>query len=489
MKTKILFYCMLSVMLTVMNSCNSFLDITPEEIPSIDNAFRNRQEARKFLYGCYSYMPLFADAGSNPAMFGGDEAWYRDPSVGFSPRLWHIALGNQGSNAPIYNCFASKTDGELQGGTPMFTALSDCNIFLENIHLPYDLQEWERLIWTGEVKFLKAFYHFWLFRMYGPIPLIRENLPMDAPSGEVQRYREPVDKVVEYIVELLDEAIELLPDMIDNPSEDLGRPTKLIAMALKAQVLCYGASPLFNNNRDEPFASYTDNRGTHLFPQTDATEELRKWEKAAEALKAVIDYAHARNHALYDYSTTRDAIGLDPKTIYAMQVRGAATEPEEYNPEIIWADYNSNTIALQRACFAAYDNTQMYVDGKNYGVPMKIVEQFFTKNGVPIEEDREWAGVNFTDFRTATTDDRQYISQNQKTYALHFDREPRFYSSIFFDKGTNYGNGRLGDNTSNPNYMFVFSLELNVPNQPAHFFRTSTTGYIAKKMLYFRSSA
>src|SRR3546814_14026130 len=94
---------------------------------------------------------------------------------------------------------------------PFFTALRDCNIFLENIHKPFDLEDYERDEWIAEVKFLKAFYHFWLLRMYGPIPVIRENIPIRAGTDKTQQYREPVDSVVSYIVQLLAEAADVLP--------------------------------------------------------------------------------------------------------------------------------------------------------------------------------------------------------------------------------------------------------------------------------------
>lgn len=38
-------------------SCNNYLDIVPDNIATIDNAFTMRSEAEKFLFTCYSYMP------------------------------------------------------------------------------------------------------------------------------------------------------------------------------------------------------------------------------------------------------------------------------------------------------------------------------------------------------------------------------------------------------------------------------------------------
>src|SRR5213076_420636 len=96
-------------------------------------------------------------------------------------------------------------DGE-QLGQPIFKAIRRCNIFLENIDRPKDLPQFERNRWIAEVKFLKAYYHFYMLRMYGPIPLIKQNLPIDAGTDEVRVKRAPVDEAFAYIVLLLDEA-------------------------------------------------------------------------------------------------------------------------------------------------------------------------------------------------------------------------------------------------------------------------------------------
>src|SRR3546814_2865759 len=71
--------------------------------------------------------------------------------------------------------------------------------------------------------------------MYGPIPVIRENIPISAGTEKTQQYREPVDSVVSYIVQLLDEAAEVLPLKIGAVTLDMGKPTKPAALALKAR--------------------------------------------------------------------------------------------------------------------------------------------------------------------------------------------------------------------------------------------------------------
>src|SRR3546814_20568503 len=86
-------------------------------------------------------------------------------------------------------------------------------------------------------------------KLYGPIPVIRENLPVTAPAADVRVMREPIDDVVAYIVGLLDEAVVDLPAEISDGLTGLGRITQPIALSLKAKVLVTAASPLFTFGR------------------------------------------------------------------------------------------------------------------------------------------------------------------------------------------------------------------------------------------------
>jgi hypothetical protein len=345
------------------------------------------------------------------------------------------------------------------------------------------LTDFERDRWISEVKFIKAFYHFWLLRMYGPIPLIKENLPVSAKGEDAQIYREPIDEVVDYIVLLIDEAVENLPLYIEDQLREIGRPTKAIALALKAQALTLAASPLFNGTATTPPSfSLIDNRGTQLFPQTYSVE---KWQKAATALKEAIDAAHEGNHKLYDFKTKNPsyAAAMNEKSILAMQVRGAVIE--RWNEEIVWGDSRSNTGTLQSSCLPVfYTEHNNGALNKNYAPTFRIVEQFYTKNGIPIEDDDEWTGVDPMGLRTATADEKYHIQQNFQTIRLHFDREARFYASIIFDGGAYYGNNRYV-NDANPWYTLLKGGQISGGRSPSN--RHSSTGYLCKKLLHYMS--
>ena len=461
-------------------SCD-YLDIVPDNTLTVDHAFKSRYEAEGYLYGIYGYLPPITDVTQNPALWGGDEIWlYREDNLVVDTRLWNIARGFQGTTAPIADYWASYADQRrysLNGGRPLFTGISDCNIFLENIEKVIDLSEHERTRWVAEVKFLKAYFHFYLLRMYGPVPIIRENLPMDDPGLQ---YREPVDDVVEYIVTLIDDAVPYLPPRIEDLMLEMGRATQAIALSVKAQALTLAASPLFNGNPD--YASFTDKRGIPLFSQEYSAE---KWKRAADALKQAIDAASGadgQDARLFDF--VRETIygnNLDEKTILAMQVRGAVTQ--RWNSEIVWGASNSNTGTLQRLCHPTFLSGHLAgigLDYRSYSPPLHIVEQYYTKNGVPIEEDKDWANVDFYSLRAGDDEHRFYIAQGQQTMNLHFDREARFYGAITFDRGTFYGNGRITDD----NNLWINRMRMGEIGSSM----STTSGYLCKKLINFLTS-
>src|SRR5690606_28457066 len=79
----------LLLMTVFFSSCN-YLNIVPDNVPTIDNAFVMRSEAEKFLFTCYSYLPSEDNLQADPAFLGGDECWY----YAVSNNPWNIARGS-----------------------------------------------------------------------------------------------------------------------------------------------------------------------------------------------------------------------------------------------------------------------------------------------------------------------------------------------------------------------------------------------------------
>jgi hypothetical protein len=363
----------------------------------------------------------------------GDELWLDYPTRSINGTNWNIARGNQSVTDPYVNYW----DGHIINNVrerSMFNAIRDCNIFLENIQNPEkvrDMTQDERTTWEGEVLFLKAYYHFMLMRHYGPIPIMDVNVPVTAPIEETQVKRQPIDQVADYIVKVLDEAASKLPSAVQSPVTDLGHITKPIALGIKAKVLLYAASPLFNGNTD--YATFKNVDGTLFFNQSFQAE---KWRKAAQAAKEAIVACEELGMNLYEFPTP--VRPLSNTTMIQMSIRNAVTE--KWNREIIWGNSNSRTWQLQYSSMAHIDPNNAGNNSVNgtLAPTIKIIEQFYTKNGVPIDEDKTLDFSNKNQLRAGTHDERFNNIENYRTARLHFDRENRFYANVGFDGGVWY---------------------------------------------------
>jgi len=432
-----------------------------------------RATAEKYLFTCYSFLPKLGNEHQyNPGMFGADEFWFNKEVYTFTP--WSIAQGMQNVNDPLMDYWRG------DGAEPLWTGISQCNIFLENIKTVPDMQDWEKNQWIAEIKFLKAYYHFYLLKVYGPIPIIKENLPISASGEEVRLARRPVDEVVDYITELLNEAMVDLPDKVLDENSELGRITRPIAMGMKAKILVYAASPLFNGNSD--YQGFSNKDGTALFnPNYSNT----KWEKAAAACKEAIDLSTSLGYSLYKFEPTLVTPNISEETKLHLNCRGTVTE--RWNPEIIWAHTSSTTRHLQTWCAPrALSAAQAAYSGSNgsYGVTLKMASMFYSKNGVPIDEDLNWNYNNRYNLRTGTDLEKRSIKKGYVTAEFNFDRESRFYGSLGFDGGIWYGNGNYNDD--NPYWLESKMGQFLGKGQGGWH---AVPGYWAKKLVNFTNTA
>lgn len=87
------------------SSCDEYLDIVPDDVPTMELAFANRQNAERFLATCYSYIPPHGNVWRNPALSTGDEVWNcAEESYYYSNRTsFRIAKGLQNTNNPYLN--------------------------------------------------------------------------------------------------------------------------------------------------------------------------------------------------------------------------------------------------------------------------------------------------------------------------------------------------------------------------------------------------
>ncbi|KQM72881.1 starch-binding protein [Pedobacter sp. Leaf216] len=461
-------------------SCKKYLDVTPDDIGTLDYAFRNRNEAENYLYSCYAYLQRMNDVASNPSFTTSSELIYSntlDNFQGFNRTGFNLLRGTQTAAKPGLNTW----DGE-EGSYSLWRSIRICNIMLENIDKPIDLGATEKKRWTAETKFLKAYYHYVLFKMYGPIPLIKNNLAINSTTDEVRIKRATVDESVDYIVSLLDEAIPDLPAVINSQATELGRVTSVIALSVKADVLATAASPLFNGNPD--YISFKDKEGISLFP---SAYDAQKWKKAADAAKVAITAAEAQGIKLYTFTSPSTVGKLSDSIKRQLDVQNAVAERWELNSEIIWAsnpEFNYQGFATPR--LTAKSAVNNFSNPSTFSAPISTQELFYTVNGVPITEDKTWDYAGRNTIKVGDNVSRYYIQQGYETIKGHFARETRFYADVAFDGGIWFGNGRNNqDDPSNP--LYYVSARGNGFAAPSDNIRLNITGYWPKKLVSYAS--
>lgn len=471
--------CIMTVLFTVV-SCKKYLDITPDNLGTLDYAFRNRNEAENYLYSCYAYLQRMNDVASNPGFTTSSELIYSntlDNYQGFNPTGFNLLRGTQTAANPGLNAW----DGS-EGSYSLWRSIRICNIMLENIDKPIDLGAAEKQRWIAETKFLKAYYHYVLFKMYGPIPLIKTNLAINSSTDEVRVKRAPVDETVDYIVSLLDEAIPGLPAVISSQATELGRVTSVIALSVKADVLATAASPLFNGNPD--YISFKDKDGLSLFP---AAYDAQKWKKAADAAKAAITAAETQGVKLYTFQSPTTVGKLSDSLKRELDVQNAVTEKWELNSEIIWAsnpEFNYQGFATPR--LTAKSAVNNFSNPSTFSAPISTQELFYTVNGVPISEDKTWDYAGRNTVKTGDNASRYYIKQGYETIKGHFARETRFYADMAFDGSIWFGNGR--NNQDDPvNPLYYVSARGSGLAAPSDNIRLNITGYWPKKLVSYAS--
>ena len=118
---------------------------------------------------------------------------------------------------------------------------------------------------TGQALFMRAYAYFNMVMYHGGVPYITE--PQDRYEDELYVARNSSEECFDFIEADLDRAMTLLPDHIVAASSDYGKIDKNFALAFKAKVLLYKASPQFNPSQpwDNPYwdEAYTANKAAY----------------------------------------------------------------------------------------------------------------------------------------------------------------------------------------------------------------------------------
>lgn len=311
---KNIFYILFAVSAIYMAGCkkDGFLQdgsVTPNGDVSEAQVWANPDFARNFLNNIYATLSDRYNLDNDGAMLasGSDEAVNSNLNS-------NINILNNGTWGPV------RVVDDVY--TAMYTGIRKTNMFLVNapksVIIPSDGLTFDQDIarLRGEAFFLRAFFHFELVKRYGSAVLVTRVLDADE---NLDLPRNTFDECVAQISLDCDSAIARLPiGPTDWAVASRGRATQTAAMALKARLLLYAASPQYN-------------------PSGDAA----KWQAAADAAKRLMDTG---KHAIYS----------SYQNIWLWNVSGAA-----YNTEVIFATQTLNTNTIET------NNAPISYDGAN----------------------------------------------------------------------------------------------------------------------------
>lgn len=235
--------------LTSFLSCKKGFFDTPDH-GGIDAEIWNNEGAIEFsLNKTYDMiMPEFPYENTQFNMFfASDEDKYSGTENNMKKALG--VAGNLAVNDVKF--IGSKYQGTNRGDNKYFD-IARCNNAILNIPLGSVAPEAKRKL-KGQFHALRAIAYFDLVRIYGGVPLVLS--PQD-PNNITLEGRKSANECFKAIVNDLDSAAKLLDGVVFAEPEKL---TKIAALALKARVLLYAASPQFNPVND-PIHPYDSNK-------------------------------------------------------------------------------------------------------------------------------------------------------------------------------------------------------------------------------------
>ncbi|MBL0740791.1 RagB/SusD family nutrient uptake outer membrane protein [Chryseolinea lacunae] len=227
MITKFKNYILVATALTVLSSCNDYLDLKPISDATAENAYVTANDAEAALVGVYDSFSqeyyiwdniIFNDVMSDNYYAGGDNAEI------FAVENLEVVP----TNGRLFNNWSQIYNAIAKANTVLAKVPGIVDAKLENGNRRNQI--------LGEASFLRAFHYYQLVKMWGGVPLITKPVASTAPS-ETQIERSTEAEVYAQIIADLEFAVQNLPDTYgDVASVNKARATKGAANAMLAKV-------------------------------------------------------------------------------------------------------------------------------------------------------------------------------------------------------------------------------------------------------------
>ena len=480
------------------SACTDYLNVEHllEDRRDLQDVFESLDYSREWLAGVYSHLlndnfdVTIKEQNRNQFNFISDDMYYTDRG-----KVEDQVFGLP-ANYVVYR--AGKYDERFlqDSWKECYVGIRDASIYIHNIHINKGMTEEEIRVSRAEARFLRAYYYWQLLRKYGPIPILPdEGIDFTLEYEELAIPRSTYEECVDFITSELALAARDLPGVEGRSNREIKKPTRGAALAARAKVYLYGASPQYNGNTGEWAQKLVNHEGRSLLADKDGNVVYKpeRWAKAAAAAKEVMDLNEYR---LYTAQKRDFNVGLMtempgrhesmnffyyryPKTIIPPERAGYS---DKNFPEG-WADIDpcESYRQLFDGTLRAYSNPELiftrgYGDFMNnlsihqmprslggwncHGLTLKMYDTYYMNDGSDF--DTENRSQEYTDplgnpdlpNRIPPLSYLNYPPLPPNVSLQNAHREPRFYASVAYNGSVWENEG--SDVGSNMRYKQVF---------------------------------
>lgn len=498
MKTKTIKYLLLVVLAscvtsTALTSCADLdSDKYFDDRKTMESVFGDKQQAEQWLAHAYAFLngsnfevcskgSTGGDGGNwNPFNFD-DDMYYGDRDNTFGD--------SKDADYASYNSFHEGNYTEAVGQNAWvrcYQGIYQASVFIHNIGINEEMKPEEIEDYRGQARFVRAYFYWLLLRKFGPIPIMAdEGADYTLEYDELATPRSTYEECATYIADQMLMAAKELK----NYKRDEGnvmRPTIGAALATRAIVLTYAASPLANGqlqNGNHP-ANVTDDVAKQLrnhdgTPLLSLTYDETKWARAAAACKDVMDLgvydlyvdgfdnqttggeyplsiAPPYNAEFSDKNWPEGWKNIDPYKSYCKLFNGAVSPSN--NPELIFTRGNMSKSDHDNGIgsLVLHSMPVSLMGWNTHGLTQKMVDTYYMYDGTDVDGMyREWRKPGeegndrprSTDFISRTESQSnvypevpvwhngttsQQMQQRMNVCKQYVQREPRFYASVAY---------------------------------------------------------
>lgn len=459
--------------LCLLNGCTDYLesDYLFKERMTIEEVFSNRDYTNEWISNAYShlgsgYLQNVCGHKYQPFNFSDDMCYNSGDYSNWRNGNYGESGWNNNSAEVWKQCY--------QG-------IRQAQIFINNIDRNTLFTAQERADLKAQAHFLVGYYYWYLLRMFGPIPLVKAPADYMDSYEDLTQGRNTYEECADYISELMLLAAKGLP--LRRGYEDIVRPTRGAALAIRAKALLYAASPLMNGYAPMAYAKQMiDHEGRELLS---SQYDESKWARAAAAAKDVMNLHQYSLYVFKARTQTSDPIAypitvkppfddqfsydnwpdgwadIDPFESYRCLFDG--TVPLTENPENIFTygqNQSNDNIVEMVLRQLPYHEPNGYSEN---GMTLKQMDAYYMADGTDAPGKDLEIGRNADGTQRVSGYMNEEVRANYKysnigdgTSLQFADREPRFYASVGFNGAYWHLLGYTADKNENPNVQIFY---------------------------------